>query len=123
MCRRFVDILERYGQAIHGADRKATVVSAGVISDPVNRRAEGGASFLRKMLKSKKVAKAADVIAVHPYTAKVKNVEKNIAVAVISISSTPIKANAFSIRRSSAGASHAALTPSIVVKSRYNNTP
>ena len=77
--KQYGKLLALSAKAIHGADRKATVVSAGVISDPVNRRAEAGASFLRKMLKSKKVAKAADVIAgLHPYTAKVKNVKKNI---------------------------------------------
>ena len=76
--KQYGRLLTLSAKAIHGADRKATVVSAGVISDPVNRRAEAGASFLRKMVRSKKVAKAADVIAVHPYTAKVKNVEKNI---------------------------------------------
>ena len=75
--KQYGKLLTLSAKAIHGADRKATVVSAGVISDPVNRRAEAGASFLRKMLKSKKVAKAADVIAVHPYTAKVKKVMKN----------------------------------------------
>jgi polysaccharide biosynthesis protein PslG len=76
--QQYGKLLALSAKTIHAADRKATVVSAGVISDPVNRRAEAGASFLRKMLKSKKAAKAADVIAVHPYTAKVKNVEKNI---------------------------------------------
>jgi putative glycosyl hydrolase len=76
--KQYGKLLALSAKAIHGADRKATVVSAGVISDPVNRRAEAGTSFLRKMLKSKKAAKAADVIAVHPYTAKVKNVKKNI---------------------------------------------
>ena len=76
--KQYGKLLALSAKTIHSADRKATVVSAGVISDPVNRRAEAGASFLRKMVRSKKVAKAADVIAVHPYTAKVKNVAKNI---------------------------------------------
>ncbi len=64
------------------------------------------------------------------YTAKViaternglENVEKKIAVAVMSISSTPISANALSMRGSIAGVSHAAFAPGNVVKSRYHST-
>ena len=47
-----------------------------------------------------------------------EKVEKNNAVAVMSISSTPINANAASILGSRAGASHDALKPGVAVQSK-----
>jgi hypothetical protein len=71
-------LLSISAKVIHAEDPAADVVSAGVISQPVNRRAEDGDVFLKKMLRSKAAAKAADTIAIHPYTGAVRDVKKQI---------------------------------------------
>ena len=71
-------LLSISAKTIHGEDPAADIVSAGVISQPVNRRAEDGDVYLKKMLRSKPAAKAADTIAIHPYTGSVKDVKKQI---------------------------------------------
>jgi hypothetical protein len=71
-------LLSISAKAIHAADPTADVVSAGVISQPVNRRAQDGDVFLKKMLRSNSAAKAADTIAIHPYTGAVKDVKTQI---------------------------------------------
>lgn len=65
-------------KTIRAVDPAANIVSAGVISQPVNRRAKDGDVFLKKMLKSKPAARAADTIAIHPYTGTVKEVKRQI---------------------------------------------
>lgn len=76
--RQYGKLLTISAKAIHAVDAKADVVSAGVISQPVRHSNEDGDVFLRKMLKSKAARKAADAIAIHPYTGTVKGVEKQI---------------------------------------------
>jgi len=76
--KKYGKLLALSAKTIHAADPKADVVSAGVISQPVNRKAEDGDVYLKKMLKSKSAAKAADAIAIHPYTGTVKQVRKQI---------------------------------------------
>ena len=76
--KRYGKLLALSAKAIHSEDPSANVVSAGVISQPVNRRADDGDVFLKKMLRSKPAAKAADTIAIHPYTGTVKGVKKQI---------------------------------------------
>ncbi len=71
-------LLTLSAKTIHAADPNARVISAGVISQPVNRKAEDGDVFLKKMLRSKQAAKAADAIAIHPYTSTVAQVRKQI---------------------------------------------
>ena len=71
-------LLSISAKVIHAEDPAADVVSAGVISKPVNRRAEDGDVYLKKMLRSKAAARAADTIAIHPYTGAVKDVKKQI---------------------------------------------
>jgi hypothetical protein len=76
--KKYGKLLALSAKTIHAADPSAKVISAGVISQPVNRKAEDGDVYLKKMLKSKAAARAADAIAVHPYTGKVKDVKKQI---------------------------------------------
>jgi hypothetical protein len=76
--RQYGKLLTLSAKTIHAADPAANVVSAGVISQPVNRKAMDGDVYLKKMLKSRKVAKAADAIAIHPYTGTVKEVRQQI---------------------------------------------
>jgi len=76
--RAYGKLLTLSAKTIHGLDPAANVVSAGVISQPVNHRAENGDVFLKKMLRSRKAARAADAIAIHPYTGTVRQVRKQI---------------------------------------------
>lgn len=76
--RAYGRLLSISAKVIHAEDPAADVVSAGVISQPVNRRADDGDVYLKKMLRSKTAAKAADTIAIHPYTGAVKDVKKQI---------------------------------------------
>jgi hypothetical protein len=76
--RGYGKLLALSAKTIHAADPGANVVSAGVISQPVNRKAMDGDVYLKKMLKSRKAAKAADAIAIHPYTGTVREVRKQI---------------------------------------------
>jgi hypothetical protein len=76
--KKYGKLLALSAKTIHATDPSAKVISAGVISQPVNRKAEDGDVYLKKMLKSKAAARAADAIAVHPYTGKVKDVKKQI---------------------------------------------
>ncbi|MEZ5154865.1 MAG: glycosyl hydrolase [Solirubrobacterales bacterium] len=76
--KQYGKLLALSAKAIHSEDPAADVVSAGVISQPVNRRADDGDVYLKKMLRSKSAAKAADTIAIHPYTGTVKEVKKQI---------------------------------------------
>jgi hypothetical protein len=63
--------LTRTARAIHRTDPDARVVSAGVIAEPINGSAERGARYLRRMFRTSRAARAADVIAVHPYARNV----------------------------------------------------
>jgi len=63
--------LTRTARAIHRSDPDARVVSAGVVGEPINGSAERGARYLRRVFSSKAAARAADVIAVHPYARNV----------------------------------------------------
>jgi Glycosyl hydrolase catalytic core len=65
-------------RAVHSVDPGAEIVTGGVISTPQNPKAIPGVKFLRRMLKSKAARKAADVIAIHPYTGYVRGVRKQI---------------------------------------------
>jgi hypothetical protein len=65
--REYGKLLARSARIIHAADPRAKVIAAGVIAKPLNSSAERGASYLRRMFRSKAAARAADVIAVHPY--------------------------------------------------------
>ena len=76
--KKYGKLLALSAKTIHAEDPSADVISAGVISQPVNRKAEDGDVYLKKMLKSKAAARAADAIAIHPYTGKVKDVKKQI---------------------------------------------
>lgn len=76
--KQYGKLLTISARAIDSVDRQATVVSAGVISQPVNRRAEDGDVFLKKMFRSKSARNAADVIAIHPYTGTVREVQQQI---------------------------------------------
>jgi hypothetical protein len=76
--RGYGTLLTISAKTIHAVDPGADVVSAGVISQPVNRRAMDGDVYLKKMLKSRKAARAADAIAIHPYTGTVREVRKQI---------------------------------------------
>ncbi len=76
--REYGKLLTLSAKTIHAADPDANVISAGVISQPVNRKAMDGDVYLRKMLRSRKAAKAADAIAIHPYTGTVKQVREQI---------------------------------------------
>ncbi len=71
-------LLSISAKAIHAVDPGADIVAAGVISQPVNRKAEDGDVYLKKMLRSKAAARAADTIAIHPYTGAVKDVKRQI---------------------------------------------
>lgn len=66
--REYGRFLARSAKAIRAADPNAQIVSAGVVSAPINSSAETGAKYLRRMLRSRAAARAADIIAVHPYT-------------------------------------------------------
>jgi polysaccharide biosynthesis protein PslG len=74
--KRYGKLLTISARTIHAADPSANVVSAGVISQPVRHRTQDGDKFLKDMLKSKATRKAADVIAIHPYTGTVKDVRR-----------------------------------------------
>ncbi|GIK77005.1 MAG: hypothetical protein BroJett022_06950 [Actinomycetes bacterium] len=76
--RQYGKLLALSAKTIHAADPSANVISAGVISQPVNRKAMDGDVYLKKMLKSRKAARAADAIAIHPYTGKVRQVREQI---------------------------------------------
>lgn len=71
-------LLALSAKTVRAADPSASVISAGVISQPVNRRAEDGDVFLKKMLRRKAAARAADAIAIHPYTGTVAEVKRQI---------------------------------------------
>lgn len=76
--KQYGRLLTISARAIHAVDPAAGVVSAGVISRPVNPRAEDGDVFLRKLFRSKPARRAADAIAIHPYTGTVKDVEQQV---------------------------------------------
>jgi hypothetical protein len=54
--------------AIHARDPKAQLVTGGVISTPNNPKAMPGVAFLRRMLRSRAARRAADIVAIHPYS-------------------------------------------------------
>ncbi len=76
--KKYGKLLSISAKVLRAADPGANVVTAGVISQPVNRRAMDGDVFLKKMLRSKPAAEAADAIAIHPYTGAVKDVKRQI---------------------------------------------
>jgi hypothetical protein len=65
-------------RAIHAVDRKAKIVSAGVVSKPFNDDSLAGARYLRRMFRSKAARRAADIIAIHPYTKTVREAKEMI---------------------------------------------
>ncbi len=65
-------------KAIHSEDPNAQIVTGGVISTPQNPKAIPGNKFLKKMFRSKAARRAADVVAIHPYTGYVKDVKRQI---------------------------------------------
>ncbi|MCB0876204.1 MAG: hypothetical protein KDB46_08420 [Solirubrobacterales bacterium] len=65
--REFGRFLTRSADVIHGLDPGASVVSGGVVSEPLNPDVERGNSFLRDMLAKRRTRRAVDVVAVHPY--------------------------------------------------------
>ncbi len=89
--KQYGKLLALSAKTIDAADGRAKIVSAGVISQPVNRKADDGDVFLKKMLKSKAAAKAADAIAIHPYTGTVKQVRKQIKLTRTAIDKAKLK--------------------------------
>lgn len=79
--KQYGKLLSISAKTIHAQDPSAGIVTAGIISQPVNRKADDGDVYLKKMLRSKSAAKAADAIAIHPYTGTVKDVRKQIKLA------------------------------------------
>ena len=52
------------------------LVTGGVISTPQNPKAINGVTYLKRMLKSKAAKRAADIIAIHPYSGAVRDIKK-----------------------------------------------
>ena len=73
--REYGRLLAISADAIHSVDPNAQIVTGGVISTPQNPAATPGATFLKKMLKSKAARRAVDVIAIHPYSTYVKDIK------------------------------------------------
>ena len=65
-------------KAIHAVDPKAKIVSGGVVSKPFNDDLLAGARYLRRMFRSKAAARAADIVAIHPYTRTVRDAKEMI---------------------------------------------
>ena len=63
-------------KAIHAVDPKAKIVSGGVVSKPFNDDLLAGARYLRRMFRSKAAARAADIVAIHPYTRTVRDAKE-----------------------------------------------
>ena len=77
--REYGRLLAISAETIHEVDAEATIVAGGVISTPGNPLAPAGVKYLRKMLRSSPAAKrAADVIAIHPYTGYVKDIKEQV---------------------------------------------
>jgi hypothetical protein len=68
--------LVRSARTIHGADPAAEVISAGVVAAPLNKSLQAGASYLRRMVRSRAVRRSVDAIGFHPYTKTVAQSKK-----------------------------------------------
>ncbi|MFN8111662.1 MAG: glycosyl hydrolase [Solirubrobacterales bacterium] len=93
--REFGRFLAGSSRVIHAADPGARVVTAGVVSAPLNPDLQTGAAFLRDMLRLKSVRRSVDVVAVHPYAknaneAKAAVVEAREALDRAGMDDTPI---------------------------------
>jgi hypothetical protein len=65
--REFGKFLRISADVIHGHDPGASVVSGGVVSEPLNPDVERGDSFLRDVFGRRAARRAVDIVAVHPY--------------------------------------------------------
>lgn len=74
-------LLTLSAKTIHAVDPRAQIVTAGIVSDPVNRKAIDGDVYLKSLLKSKSAARATDAIGIHPYTGTVKQVKSQLTAA------------------------------------------
>jgi hypothetical protein len=74
--REYGRLLAISGRAIHAEDPDALLVTGGVISTPQNPKAINGIIYLKRMLKSKAAKRAADIIAIHPYSGAVREVKR-----------------------------------------------
>ena len=74
--REYGRLLAISADAIHAQDPNALLVTGGVISTPQNPKAINGVTYLKRMLKSKAAKRAADIIAIHPYSGAVRDIKK-----------------------------------------------
>jgi polysaccharide biosynthesis protein PslG len=74
--REYGELLARSAATIHAVDPAARVVTAGVVAQPIDDFTEPGAEFLQRMFRSQRAARAADVIAIHPYTRSPRAMKK-----------------------------------------------
>ena len=74
--REYGKLLTISARALHAVDPKAKIVSGGVVSKPINDDSLDGARYLRRMFRSKAAARAADIVAIHPYTRTVRDTKE-----------------------------------------------
>lgn len=79
--REYGKVLVRSAKILHAEDPGSQVMSAGVVARPTNKHAIPGKKYLSKLLQSRAVVEATDIIAYHPFAESVNGVRKQLKVA------------------------------------------
>lgn len=75
----YATLLKRSARTIHKVDPGAQIMVAGMFATPNSDGAIQSFEFLRELFKKPNVSETADLVAVHPYGPRIKDVERQVA--------------------------------------------